>query len=164
MMTQNDLNPATRKRKIKPYIITLFIVIIAAAVLLPNIRGKATQPIRKNDTQQVISWKSAGLSSQGKVIPDTCALTNKNCTCNLTKTNTKCTFNFTFEGLDEDAAVQVSMVTKLSAIKYTVSSGCSSNNTDKIENCVITYEWDKTQTGNVSSQIIIASTNGAESL
>ena len=159
-----DTNHSSGHRKVYIWILVIAVIILVAVML--NVGSKGTQPVANQSTKSpMYVWKAGALQVRGGVVPETCALTTKNCACNLSESNAVCTFNFNFRDISNDVSIQVKQdQTIASKIMISRSSGCSENKAKQIENCSIDFQWSKEETHNEKVRIVMDGANGSQSL
>ena len=143
----------------------LWWLIIGLAILLAftlNIGSKGTSYIANRSANPIYSWKAAALQMRGGVVPDSCALTTKNCVCNLSESMPNCTFNFNFHDLNSDVSIDVKQDQLAPLIVINKSSGCSNNKPKQIENCSVAFQWTKKDAGSKAARIVMQGSNGIQ--
>lgn len=150
--------------------ILIALIVITAITLIGIMIGSygtsASQRI-SNKPNQIYVWQSGAMIIKGEIDPANCGLESKNCKCKLSDKHNSCTLNINIKDINYAAKIQISPnVLNSQSIKYTLGDGCQNHNLkDKyIENCSISFTWDKTNNAEENAQIELIGNEGTQSL
>lgn len=152
------------KRKIPLWLWVVIFLLIIMAVML-NIGSKSSHYVASQPTKDLYTWKSGAVLVKGGVIPETCGLTTKHCSCNLTESMSSCTLNFNFDSISEDTAILVHVDRAIEAIiQFKQSSGCFDSTKNQIRNCSIDFQLAKNEPIDGKVSIVMNGNKGSQTL
>ncbi|MCC2626325.1 MAG: hypothetical protein K0R14_2198 [Burkholderiales bacterium] len=137
---------------------------LLTGIIFSSFTKRGSSPILKKETDKIYTWKEASLRVKGPITPDKCALTTNKCKCILSEKSPECLFNFTFEGLNNNAKIVVKDLHPSNALNYDLSKECSLNAENKIMGCSITFKWAKSYPLSKELPILLTGTNGTQRL